>query len=89
MAEQGTGAREGIPTHLRRKRATYSSSDALQTPLQPHGAQIALLGAAVSRALVMPRVMRVTDAVCSGVLIAVSGMATVLRAWPAVVESSR
>lgn len=34
-----------------------------------------MLGAVVSRALVMPRVMRVTAAACSGVLIVVSGMA--------------
>ena len=45
-----------------------------------------LLGAAVSPlALVMPRVMRVMDAVCSGVLIGIWGMALTFRCWPAAI----
>lgn len=58
----------------------YSSSEALQKQAPHMQQQPTVLGAVVSRALVMPRVMRVTDAVCSGVLIVVSGMSTLLQA---------
>ena len=78
-ARHETGVREGNPTRPRRLGAPYSSSEALQEHMPPK-AGLHPLGAAVSpRALAITRVMRVTDALCSGVLIVMWGMATLLE----------